>query len=189
MGRALGALLLLFVAACSAPPPPVQTSSAQPVTPPPAEPTTTEPKPPPGPPDWFELNPKGPGFVSYYPPQIWYRTQHPHDVVVKFRNAGDETLKAPVIRFEITPGSEGNGVIHTIVLNADGDGWTCETTRESATCRSAAELPPGEDLPQIDVGVVFAPEEDYLGSDMSDDLTVTYDDVVFKGTIRYDTST
>ena len=128
--------------------------------------------------------------MSYYPPQVWYRTQDPHDVVVKFRNAGDETLKAPVIRFEITPGFEGNGVIHTIVLNAGGDGWTCETTRESATCRSTAELPPGEDLPQIDVGVVFEPENDqYLGSDMSDDLTVTYDDVVFKGTIRYDTST
>ncbi|MEU3646515.1 hypothetical protein AB0E59_24260 [Lentzea sp. NPDC034063] len=168
MGRSLGALLLLFVAACSAPTP-TEAPSAE----------------PPVPTDWFELDLDGMGYAATYPRQIRYR-QHPVDVVVKFRNAGDKTLKKPAIQFKIKP-NDHNGEAVTVVINGDGDGWKCEIARESATCRSSAQVAPGEELPQIDIGVAFEWENDGRGY-LADYFTATFGDVVYEGSIAYDTS-
>lgn len=149
------------------------------------EPTTTTEKPAPGPQDWFDLGLDGMGYAATYPRQIRYR-KFPIDVVVKFRNAGGETLTKPMIQFKITP-SEYNGDARTIVINGGGDGWTCDITRESATCRSSAEVPPGGELPQIDIGVKFEWENDGRGY-VDDYFTATFGDVVYEGNIGHDTS-
>lgn len=164
MGRFLGALLLVVVAGCSTPPLTV---------------ANTEPM------DWFRVNPDPVGTSPTYPAQVGYR-QSPADVVVKFRNGGTETVEKPTIRFEIKPRSD-DGERYTAVVNGDGDGWTCEIEDESATCRSSEQVPPGEDLPQIDIGVKFVPPAAGWGY-ISNSFTITFANVVFEGTISYNSS-
>ncbi|MDX8143991.1 hypothetical protein SK854_17870 [Lentzea sp. BCCO 10_0061] len=192
MGRVLGAFLLVLVAGCSAPPPEQPSPNA--ITTIPEEPTyppefrSAEEVGPLTPTDWLYI---GGGAARFGPPlypQYRHRIRYggrPTKLMVHFHNAGDVTVTAPTIAFRLLPIEWDT---ETIVIGADGDGWTCETTEESATCRTAAEVAPGEVLPRIAVEVTKHPDSVSGGPGNGHDFTATFDDIVYEGHLDWDTS-
>ncbi|MFD4672944.1 hypothetical protein ACFWNN_24675 [Lentzea sp. NPDC058450] len=170
MGRVLGAFLLVLFAGGST------------VSDPPA----VERQPPW---EWFqvELGSVEPRFAE--PNQAGPRrlgwSGAPVTLNAYFRNAGEQTLPRPTVRFAFAV----QAMPEAVLVDADGDGWSCRVSDLTATCRAETYVAPGEVRAPIRVDIERDPVSTAGAPDRGHTFTVTFDDVVYESYVDWTAST